>query len=259
VGVVVVAGILGAGCTSAGSSKRATPVGKPGSSVARFRGSLTVFAAASLTESFNEDKARLVTDNPGLSITYSFAGSQQLVAQVRAGAPADVVATADEESMAKLVGAGLVEPPRDFAKNKLQIVVAHGDPRAINGLADLARSKLKVVLADPSVPAGKYARQVLDTAHVTVKPVSLELDVKSVLRKVAAGEADAGIVYVTDVEAAGSSVDGIDIPVDENVVASYPVAVVRATKNHVAAQGFVDQLFAGRGQAVLRRHGFLAP
>src|SRR5947209_8163912 len=116
---------------------------------------------------------------------------------MRAGAPADVVATADEESMAKLVSAGLVEPPRDFAKNKLQVVVARGDPRAINGLADLARSTLKVVLADPSVPAGKYARQVLDAAHVTVKPVSLELDVKSVLRKVAAGEADAGIVYVT--------------------------------------------------------------
>ncbi len=256
---VAVACLLLAGCGSSGSSTRAAPARSGGSSVSRFGGSLTVFAAASLTESFDEDKTQLVADNPGLSITYSFAGSQQLVTQVRAGAPADVVATADGDSMAKLVSTGMVEPPRVFATNKLQIVVARGNPKSINGLADLAGGNLQVVLADPSVPAGKYARQALDKAHVTVKPVSLELDVKSVLRKVAAGDADAGIVYVTDVAAADSSVAGIEIPEDQNVVASYPAAVVRATKNHVAAQAFVDQLFGGRGQAALRRHGFLAP
>jgi molybdate transport system substrate-binding protein len=232
------------------------PAIPPGSSAAGLSGSLTVFAAASLTEAFNDAKTGLVADNPGFSLTYSFAGSQQLVAQITNAAPADVVATADQDSMSKLVAGSLVEPPTDFAANSLQIVVPAGNPNAVRGLADLARANLKVVLADASVPAGKYARQALDKAGTKVKPVSLELDVKAVLRKVASGEADAGIVYLSDVATAGTSVAGVDIPPAQNVVATYPVAVVKGTSNHGAAQAFVDQLLRGRGRDALAAHGF---
>jgi len=222
-------------------------------------GSITVFAAASLTEALADDRAHVVSANPGLSVTYSFAGSQQLVAQVVAGAPADVVATADEASMQKLVAAGLVEAPRVFARNTLEIVVAPGNPRGIRRLFDLARSDLKVVLADPSVPAGKYGRQVLERQGIRVSPVSLELDVKSALAKVEAGEADAAIVYATDVRSAGPRVSGVQVPPDQNVVAAYPAAVVKATRNHALAQAFVDQLLAGAGRDALRARGFLPP
>ena len=239
------------GATSPGSAS-ATP--SP-----TLSGSVTVFAAASLTEAFTDDKTRLTAANPGLTVTYSFAGSQQLVAQVEAGAPADVVATADEANMQKLVAANLVEAPKDFARNLLAIVVSPGNPRGVKGLSDLARSDLKVVLEDPSVPAGKYGRQALDKAGVKVTPVSLELDVKTELQKVEAGEADAGIVYVTDVKSAGTRATGVVIPADQNVVASYPVAVVKATADHALAQAFVDQLISGTGQDALQARGFLAP
>jgi molybdate transport system substrate-binding protein len=195
--------------------------------------------------------------NPGFSLTYSFAGSQQLAAQIGAGAPADVVATADEETMARLVAADLVEMPTTFARNTLQIAVGPRNPKAITSLGDLARPGLKVVLADPSVPAGRYARQALDKAGVTVRPVSLELDVKSVLGKVTSGEADAGVVYVTDVVAGGTTVAGVDIPATHNVAARYPVAMVRATRNRAAAQAFIDQLLHGPGRDALLAHGFL--
>jgi molybdate transport system substrate-binding protein len=220
---------------------------------------VTVFAAASLTEAFTDDKNHLAPANPGLTVAYSFAGSQQLVAQIQSGAPADVVATADEANMQKLVAATLVETPRAFAANLLEIVVARGNPKGVRGLADLARSDLRVVLEDPSVPAGKYGRQALDTQGVKVNPVSLELNVKSELRKVETGEADAGIVYVTDVKSAGSKAAGVPIPAEQNVVATYPVAVVRATRNHAAAQAFVDQLLSGTGQDALKARGFLSP
>jgi len=218
-----------------------------------------VFAAASLTEAFADTRAHLVSANPGLTVTYSFAGSQQLVAQVVAGAPADVVAIADEASMQRLVAAGLVEPPRTFARNTLEIVVAPGNPRGVKRLSDLARSDLRLVLADPSVPVGKYGRQVLDRQGVRVSPLSLELDVKSELAKVEAGEADAAIVYVTDVRSAGARVSGVEVPPDQNVVAAYPAAVVRATRNRALAQAFVDQLLVGVGRDALRVRGFLPP
>ena len=161
--------------------------------------------------------------------------------------------------MQKLVAANLVETPEDFAKNLLEIVVAPGNPKGVKGLADLARSDLKVVLEDPSVPAGKYGRQALDKHGVKVNPVSLELDVKSELQKVETGEADAGIVYVTDVKSAGTRATGVPIPADQNVVATYPVAVVKASTNHSLAQAFVDQLISGMGQDALKARGFLSP
>jgi molybdate transport system substrate-binding protein len=209
------------------------------------RPGVTVAAAASLTDVFEARGGA----------TFSFAGSQQLVAQVEGRAPVDVVATADADAMDRLVRAALVDPPVTFARNRLAIAVETGNPDRIGGLADLGRSGLKVVLADPTVPAGRYARQALDRAGVVVRPVSLELDVKAVARKVAAGEADAGIVYVTDV-AAGARVD---IPEAANVVATYPVAVVRATANRAGAQAFVDRLLGPAGRTALAAHGFELP
>ena len=244
------------GIVACGGSSSPTAAGSP---TPKLSGTVTAFAAASLTEAFNDDKAKLAAANPGLTVTYSFAGSQQLVAQIQAGAPADVVATADEANMQKLVAANLVETPRIFARNLLEIVVAPGNPKGVHGLADLGRSDLKVVLGDPSVPAGKYARQALNKLGVRVNPVSLELDVKSELQKVEAGEADAGIVYVTDVAAAGARATGVAIPADQNVAATYPVAIVKATANHALAQAFEDQLIAGAGRDALKARGFLSP
>lgn len=244
--------MVACGSSTSGVPATATPLPK-------LAGSITVFAAASLTEAFTDDKTQLTRASPGFNITYSFAGSQQLVAQVEAGAPADVVATADEASMQKLLAANLVEVPKDFAANLLEIVVAKGNPRRVKKLADLSRADLKVVLADPSVPAGRYGRRALDRLGVKVTPVSLELDVKSELQKVEAGEADAGIVYVTDVKSAGARATGVEIPIDQNIVATYPVSVVKATGNHALAQAFVDQLISGTGQDALEARGFLSP
>src|SRR5262249_25475898 len=158
-------------------------------------------------------------------VTYNFGGSGTLVTQIQQGAPADVIATADTDTMKKLTDGGQVETPTTFAKNKLEILVAPGNPKQIKGLSDLSRTDLKVVLCDTTVPAGKYARQALSTAGVTVNPVSNEPDVKSAVAKVTSGEADATIVYQTDVTAAGSKGTGVVIPDNQNVIATYPIAI----------------------------------
>jgi molybdate transport system substrate-binding protein len=250
--VLTALAVLLAGC---GGTRRSatTPTTSP------LSGNLTVFAAASLTEAFNDEKTALQGTAPGLTLTYSFAGSQALVTQIQQGAPADVFASADQKNMQKLVDAGLVDTPRVFARNKLEIVVAPGNPKKITGLADLARPGLIVVLEDPSVPAGAYSQQALQGAGVTVKPKSLELDVKSTLSKVTSGEADAAIVYVSDVQSAGTKATGVAIPDAQNVIATYPIAVVKAGKNHAAAAAFIDELVTGSGQKALQGRGFLAP
>jgi molybdate transport system substrate-binding protein len=254
---VVVAGavaVLAAGC--GGSSQ---PAASPSGSGSALTGPLTVLAAASLTEAFTDVRTTLQREDPGLSISDSFGGSQQLVAQIQQGVPADVVATADTQSMDVLDKAHLVGAPVVFAHNKLVIVVRPGNPKGVHGLADLARPDLTVVLEDPSVPAGRFARQALQKAGVTVTPRSLELDVKSELEKVALGEADAGIVYVTDVTAAGSRVTGVPIPDDQNVIATYPIAMVAATRHRRAALAYVGEIVSGEGQRALRARGFLGP
>jgi molybdate transport system substrate-binding protein len=249
-GVLTAAAIVSA-TTACGATRPAS-----GSDAGRTGGrAVTVLAAASLTGAFGDLKSALATGPEGQAVTYSFAGSQQLVAQIEAGAPADVVATADEASMGRLVAAGLVEAPRDFAVNRLAIAVRPGNPLDLRGLADLARPALRVVLADPSVPAGRYGRQALDRAGVTVKPVSLALDVEAVAAAVASGEADAGIVYATDVAPRSR----VDIPEGSNVVVSYPVAVVRSTGHRAGAQAFVDALFGLAGRRALGGRGFGSP
>jgi molybdate transport system substrate-binding protein len=222
-------------------------------------GSLNVFAAASLTGAFNTGKATLTAAHPNLSITYNFAGSNALVAQIQQGAPADVFASADAKNMQKLVDAGLVNSPVTFAKNKLEIAVAPGNPKNITGLADLAKPGTTVVLEAVGVPAGDYTRQILTSLQVTVAPKSLETDVKSAIAKVTSGEADATVVYVTDVAAAGAKVSGVMLPDSQQPAITYPIAVVKATKNPAAAQAFIDSAVSGDIQRALGAAGFLPP
>jgi len=223
---------------------------------------LTIFAASSLQPAFgkignqfqaNEVKAQGHVVN---ALSFVFAGSQMLTQQLAEGAAADIFASADIAHMTQVNAGGLVaSPPHVFAHNRLEIAVAKGNPKGIHTLADLARSGLVVVLADPSVPAGKYAAQALKTAGVTVKPASLEQQVTGVLSKVALGEADAGIVYVSDITTS-RQVDGVAIPNDQNVIADYPIAVLNAGHNQAAAKDFVDFVLAADGQLLLKAAGF---
>jgi molybdate transport system substrate-binding protein len=261
--VPVLAGLalaLSACSSSATKVSSAPPTTAPATTAApAFTGSLNVFAAASLTGAFTKAKSTLTAANPGLTVTYNFAGSNTLVSQIQQGAPADVFAAADMANMQKLVTAGLVETPVTFAKNKLEIAVAAGNPKNITGLADLAKPGVSVVLEAAGVPAGDYTRQVLAAKNITVTPKSLETDVKSALAKVTSGEADATVVYVTDVAAAGSKATGVPIPDADQPSITYPIAVVKATKNHSAAQAFVDSAVSGDVQKALESAGFLPP
>jgi molybdate transport system substrate-binding protein len=218
------------------------------------RGEITVFAAASLTDAFTDVQRVIERGHPDGSITFNFAGSQQLVQQIKNGAPADIVATADTKTMDELVAANLVEGPTTLAHNTLAIAIAPGNPKGITGLTDLARPDLTVVLADPSVPVGGYAAAALRHADVIVRPRSLELDVKAALAKVTAGEADAAIVYATDV--LGSKADRVAIVDADNQFVSYPIAIVRGTPHLRAARALLIELTDGPGRAALRKRGF---
>ena len=218
---------------------------------------IKVFAAASLTAAFTELGQQYGSANGGTKVTLNFAGSQALATQIQQGAPADMFASADIPNMDKVKD--LVGTPQNFASNLLQVVVEKGNPKGVKGLEDLANPDLKVVLAAPDVPAGKYAQQALEKAGVTVKPVSEEDNVKAVVTKVSLGEADAGIVYVTDVTAGGDKVEGVDIPEELNVVATYPIATVKASKAQDQAQAFMDLVLSAQGQQVLEQYGFLPP
>ena len=255
----VLALILSASACSGSSSRKDSSSPTSTDAAPAMTGNLTVFGAASLTGAFNAAKTTLGATSPGLDLTYNFAGSNALVAQIQQGAPADVFASADMANMQKLVSAGLVEAPATFAKNKLEIAVAPGNPKQIAGLADLARPGVSIVLGAQGVPAGDYTRHVLAAQHLSVSPKSLETDVKSGLAKVMSGEADATVVYATDVKAAGSQVAGVPIPDAEQPDITYPIAVVKATRNHAAAQAFVTSAVSGDVQKALEAAGFFAP
>jgi molybdate transport system substrate-binding protein len=218
---------------------------------------IKVFAAASLTAAFTKLGEQYSGANGGTKVTFNFAGSQALATQIQQAAPADVFAAADIPNMDKVKD--LVGPPQNFASNLLAIVVEKGNPKGVKTLDDLASPDLKVVLAAEEVPAGKYAKQILDKAGVSVSPVSQEDNVKAVVTKVSLGEADAGIVYVTDVTAGGDKVEGVDIPDDHNVMATYPIATVKASKAQDKAQAFMDLVLSADGQQVLKEYGFLPP
>jgi molybdate transport system substrate-binding protein len=221
---------------------------------------LHVFAAASLTESFETIAAAFEQAHADVAVQLVFAGSSTLVRQIREGAPADVFAAADEANMEKLASAGdLAGDARVFAANRLTIVVPRGNPHHIATLADLTTDNLTVVLAAPAVPAGKYAAEAFAKAGLAVPAASQEPDVKAVLNKVALGEADAGIVYVTDARAAAGKVDAVAIPDAFNVTARYPIAVLKSAAAPTRAAAFVAFILSDRGRAVLGEHGFLPP
>jgi molybdate transport system substrate-binding protein len=215
---------------------------------------LTVYAAASLQPAFDKIAARLHARS--ITTTFNYAGTQTLTAQLIEGAQADVFASADTQHMTTVQSAGLLTAvPKIFAHNRLEIAVEHGNPKGIRGLSDLARPDLVVVLADPAVPAGKYAQQALAMAGVSVHPASLEPQVTGVLSKVALGEADAGIVYVSDIVSSGK-VDGVEIPDRQNVVAEYPIAVLKNGQHAGAGVAFMDFVLSSEGQAILVGAGF---
>jgi len=229
------------------------------SSSSALNGTITVFAASSLTSAYTAIVKDFQQAYPGSTVKFSFGGSSTLVAQIQQGAIGDVFASADQPNMQKAADSGLLAgSPSIFAHNRLEIVVAAGNPKHIAALSDLAHSGLVVVLCAPAVPCGRYSTQALQKAAVTVKPASQETDVKAVVSKVALGEADAGIVYVTDVKAAGASVQGVEIAPGVNVVADYPVAVLKDSQNVPLAKAFISYLL-GAGQPTLNRYGFAGP
>jgi molybdate transport system substrate-binding protein len=239
------------------------------SDVPRIQGELTVFAAASLTDAFREIGTIIEQANPGTKVRFNFAGSPTLRTQLAQGARADVYASADEPTMqAARRDGSLGGEPRVFAQNLLVMIVPTQSP-AIATLQELAKPDLKVVLAHREVPVGNYARQSLakmsrDAAfggdfaeRVIANVVSEEVNVKQVVTKVQLGEADAGIVYATDVTtAARGALRAIDIPTQFNVIARYPIAVVKGARHAAGAQAFIDYVLSPAGQAVLTRHGF---
>lgn len=241
--------------TSAVETTEAPATTEPG-----VAGDTTVFAATSLTDAFTEVGDAFSAAYPDATATFSFDGSSALVQQIIQGAPADVFASADMANMTKLTDADLNgTEPEIFATNLLTIIVAPGNPLGITGVADLTDPAIKVVTCAAEVPCGNYADQIFAAAGVTVTPVSLEQNVGGVRTKVVEGEADAGIVYVTDVIAAGDAAEMVEIPADINVVAQYPIATVAASTDQAVDEAFIDFLVGPDGQAILADYGFGAP
>lgn len=243
VGLLAVAALALAGC---------------GSSVPRDEATLTVFAAASLKAPFDQLRTVYLTQHPDVDFPeISYDGSSTLVEQIRQGAPADVIASADETNMDKV--ADLVTGRVDFATNTLQIAVAPGNPKHITSLADLAKDGVVTVICAPEVPCGAASRAALDAARVMLRPASEEESVKAVLTKVASGDADAGLVYATDVNTSDGAVTGVDFPEAAQAVNTYPIAVLADSDNRAAAQAFVDLVTGDEGQRVLAAVGFGGP
>lgn len=223
-------------------------------------GTVTVFAAASLTKTFTELGKDFEKANPGSTVAFSFGGSSDLVTQLTAGAPADVFASADQKNMDKAVSGSVVSgDPVDFATNVLAIAVPPGNPAHITGWSDLAKPGLKVVVCAPQVPCGAATAKVEANTGVTLKPVSQESSVTDVLGKVSSGEADAGIVYVTDVKGAGKSVDSVPFPEAKDVVNTYPIAAVRQGQNFTGGAAFIAYVTGPEGRKVLEAAGFGKP
>ena len=248
--VLLVAGAAGCGADDSGGS------GTTGGS----QSTLTVYAASSLTSTFEQLGEDFERDHDGVQVELNFAGSSDLVAQIQSGAPADVFASADEANMDKLTADGLNgSEPEPFATNTLQIAVPPDNPAEISSFQDLARPSLTLVTCAPEVPCGAATQAVAEAAGVSLEPVSEEQSVTDVLGKVRSGEADAGLVYVTDVIAAGDDVRGIEFPESRSVVNTYPIATVADSTNEDLAQAFVDLVLSDDGQQVLADAGFGQP
>jgi molybdate transport system substrate-binding protein len=253
--VVVLAGLL----TGCGGGPQAGNGGGPPSSTSG-GGSLTVFAAASLRATFTELGHEFEAAHAGTKVTFSFGGSSDLVAQLQNGAAADVFASADEANMTKATAAGLTGgAPQIFATNVLEIAVPKGNPAGIHSFQDLAKSGTRLVVCAQQVPCGSAAQKAAQAAGVTLKPVSEEQSVTDVLGKVISGDADAGLVYVTDVKGAGGKVDGVNFSESSAAANRYPIAALKESKASVLAQEFVDFVRGGQGRKVLGDAGFGGP
>jgi molybdate transport system substrate-binding protein len=243
------------GCGSSGSSS-GSGAGGPATAL---HGSVTVLAAASLTESFNTLAKQFEAAHPGVTVKLSFGASSALAQQIRSGAPADVFASAAFKNMQQVISAGEASSSSNFASNVMEIAVPPSNPAGITQLADLAKHGVTVALCQRQVPCGAAASAVFSHAGITVTPVTEEADVKSTLTKVETNEVDAGVVYVTDVRAAGSRVTGIEIPASVNASTEYPIAVLSKAANSSAAKAFLDYVLSGAGRAALLAAGFEKP
>ncbi len=253
----VVAAALASGCGSSGESPPPT-AGLSGTAEAG--GKIVVFAAASLKKSFTDIGEQFKTDNPGASVEFSFAGSSDLVTQLTQGAAADVFASADTNNMDKAAQAGLLAgAPVNFASNTLTIAVAPGNPKNITSFQDLTRPGLNVVACAPPVPCGSATQKVEQATGVQLTPVSEETSVTDVLNKVTTGQADAGIVYVTDALGAGDKVTAVPFAEAADAVNTYPIAVLKGAENPDLARKFVDLVTGETGQKILNQAGFAKP
>jgi molybdate transport system substrate-binding protein len=241
--------LVGSGCGGPGARAAGTS-----------RATVTVSAAASLTESFTQIGKDFERANPGVRVTFSFGGSSTLAQQITAGAPADVFAAASPATMKQVTDAGLAAgPPSVFTRNQLVLAVPKGNPKRIAGLTDLTAPGLKVALCAATVPCGAAAARALDAGGVRLTPVTLELDVKAALSKVRLGEVDAALVYRTDVRTAASGVDGVEFPESAKAVNDYPIVALAKGPNPVGAKAFVAYARSESAGTVLTRAGFQRP
>ncbi len=254
VAVLSAAGLVGC------ASRDAPEATGGGSASGALSGTVTVFAAASLKSTFTRLADQFEAAHPGTKVALSFAGSSDLVTQISQGAPADIFAAADSRNMAKLAEAGLLDgAATDFATNTLEIAVPPANPASISNFADLAGSGVRVVVCAPQVPCGAAAVTAEQAAGIELSPVSEESSVTDVLGKVISGEADAGLVYATDVQAAGTKVTGIPFAESGRAVNTYPVAVVGSSRNKQLAAAFVALVTGDDGRKVFADAGFGAP
>jgi molybdate transport system substrate-binding protein len=262
--IVLVGALLAAACGSATDSDEsdvtADGVAAGGPAGDGRSGEILVFAAASLTDAFGAIADAFTDANPQVEVVLNLAGSQTLASQIVEGAPADVFAAANAAQMDVVAEAGaLARAPEGFTTHQVAIAVQPGNPLGITGLQDLADPELLLVLPAEEVPAGRYARQALDAAGVAATPVSLERDVRAARSKVELGEADASIVYASDIVAADGRVDGVELPAEQNVPAAYPIARLAEAPNAEVADAFVAFVLSEPGQTILAEYGFTVP
>ncbi|NUP45227.1 MAG: molybdate ABC transporter substrate-binding protein [Streptomyces sp.] len=247
-------------CSSSDSNSAKSGTSASASSSPKLSGTVTVFAAASLKESFTTLGKEFEKAHPGTKVTFSFGGSDTLAAQITGGAPADVFAAASPKTMKIVTAKGdAVGTPATFVRNQLEIATLPGNPDKVASLKDLTKASLKVVLCDKTVPCGAAAQKALDASKLKLTPVSYEQDVKSALNKVVLKEADAAVVYKTDVKAAGSKVQGVEFPESADAVNDYPITLLKDAPNAAAARAFIALVQSAEGRQVLTGAGFLKP
>jgi len=246
-----------AACGWSGHAASGTEAGSPAGDLT---GTLVVFAAASLTDVFGELGDELMADNPGLDVQFNFASSSALATQITQGAPADVFASANQPQMEVVTDAGLEgEDPTVFTENVLEIAVPEGNPGDVTGLADFERPQLTLAVCAPDVPCGAAATKVFEAARIAAVPDTQEEDARAALTKVELGEVDAALVYASDVQSAGSAVEGIEFPEAEDAVNEYPICSLAAAPNPDAARALLDLVLSDAGQEALEAAGFRAP